>query len=140
MDYCSHATFMQLQPNASAAWAAQFIPVTGEQYSVSSPPLSLSHWHYHKLTLQSICACTNPSMCTQKKVPACFQQLFSMKSGHKTTTHRSPLLPPVQLAEAVVTPRQPPSPLGAPRACAAEHTQQAQMSLGESLRALRRRE
>lgn len=138
LDHCSHATFMRLQPNASAAWAAQFIPVTGEQYSSLSLPLSPSHWHYHRLTVQPICACrdlckSNPSMYTQKKAPACFQQLLSGKSGHEMTTNQSSLLLFVSLAEAVVTPSQPPFLLGAPRACAAEHTRQAQMSLGESL-------
>lgn len=127
LDYCSHATFMRLQPNASAAWAAQFIPVTGEQYSISSPPWSPPHWHWHKLTVQSICACndlckSNPSMCTQKKVPACFQQLFSVKSGHKITTNQSPLLLFVRPPEAAATPSQPPSLSGAPYTCAAEHT------------------
>lgn len=134
---------MQLKPNASAAWAAQFIPVTAEQYSISSPPLSPSHWHCHKLTVQSICACNDlckskPSMCTQKKVPACLQQLFSVKSGHKMTTNWSPLVLPIGPAEAVVTPPQPPFLLGTPHACAAEHTLQAQMSLRKSLRVLRR--
>lgn len=112
---------MGLQPNASAARVAQFIPVTGQQYSISSPPLSPSHWHYHKLTVQSICACndlckSNLSMCTQKKVPACFQQLFSVKSGPKMTINQSPLLLSIWLAEAVGTPPQPPPLLGAPRA------------------------
>lgn len=121
LDCCSHATFMRLQPNASAVWAAQ---VTGEQYSASSLPLSPPHWHYHKLTVQSICArndlCkSNPRLCTQKKAPACFQQLLSGKSRHEMTTNWSPLLLSISLAEAVVTPHQPLSLLGASRACKA---------------------
>lgn len=95
LDYCTHATFMRFQPDASAVWAARFIPVTGEQRGVASPPLSPPHWHCHKLAAQSICACndlckSNPSMCTQKKspclLPAVLQRDVGARNDYRSVT------------------------------------------------------
>lgn len=56
LDYWSHAMLLWLWPSTAAAWAAQFIP---EHCSNSAPPLSPSHWHYHRQSVRAM-SCANP--------------------------------------------------------------------------------
>lgn len=124
---------MRLQPDASAVWAAQFIPVTGEQRGIASPPLSPPHWHCHKLAAQSICECndlckSNPSMCTQKKSPCLLPAVLQQDVGARSDLHIGHPFCPCDLLRWWW-----PHP-----SHRLSHTRQTQMSPAESLRALRK--